>query len=192
MGNKVSIYKRTIIVAKLISESIAFAVSQLKGDKFRTLLSLLGVSIGIFCIVAIFTAIDALDKNVREGLDTISGDLIQISKFPQQSEGEYKWWEYMSRPSSTFQEYKFIKENSKLAEAVSFSIFVHTTAKRGSNSVQVKSLVSVSTDFAKIVKIDFDSGRFFSSDEARLGVRVSVIGYEVAPKLFPVIGRATV
>ncbi len=188
MERRKSFYGKAIMVAKLINESIAFAFSQLKGDKFRTLLSLLGVSIGIFCIVAIFTAIDALDKNVREGLDTISGDVIQISKWPmgpEEGDSEYKWWDYRKRPSSTYNEYKFLKENSKLADAITFTIFVNTTAKKGRNSVGGTTLGCVSSEFEKIVKISLEEGRFFSQEEDKHGVPVAVVGYEVAQKLFP-------
>lgn len=188
MKNKNGIYSKSVIFIKMISESISFAFSQLRGDKFRTLLSLLGVSIGIFCIVSIFCAIDSLDKNVKEGLNTVSGDMIQISKWPMGPEddgSEYKWWEYLKRPSSTYNEYKFLIENSKLSEAISFAIFVNTTAKKGRNSVSGTSLACVTPEFDKIVKINLDEGRFFNQEEDRMGTPVAVIGYEVAQKLFP-------
>ena len=103
----------SVVVVRSIRESVAFALQQLQGDKFRTFLSLLGVSIGIFSIVAIFTAIDALQENVRRGFDTISGDLVQISKWPMMGEDEQgnsdmtqelKWWEYMRRPNTTYED----------------------------------------------------------------------------------------
>ena len=187
MNGRKGLYGRAIMVAKLVNESIVFAFSQLKSDKFRTLLSLLGVSIGIFCIVAIFTAIDALDKNVREGLDTVSGDMIQISKWPmgpEEGDNEYKWWDYLKRPSSTYNEFKFIKENSKLSDAISFSIIVNATAKKGRNSVG-GTLACVSNEFERIVKINLDEGRFFTQEEDKMGAPVAVLGYEVAQKLFP-------
>ena len=108
----------SVVFVRSIRESVAFALQQLQGDKFRTFLSLLGVRIGIFSIVAIFTAIDALQENVRRGFDTISGDLVQISKWPMMGEDEqgnsdmtqeFKWWEYMRRPNTTYEDYKVLK-----------------------------------------------------------------------------------
>ena len=69
-------------------ERVAFAFSQLQGDKFRTFLSLLGVSIGIFSIVAIFTAIDALKENVRKGFETMSPDMVMVSQWPMMGEDD--------------------------------------------------------------------------------------------------------
>ncbi|MBQ5803117.1 MAG: ABC transporter permease, partial [Bacteroidales bacterium] len=60
---------RGIMIMRMLGESVIFALSQLRGNRFRTLLSLFGVSIGIFSIVAVFTAIDALQENVRKGFE---------------------------------------------------------------------------------------------------------------------------
>ena len=73
---------------KLYRESVAFAFSQLQGDRFRTFLSLLGVSIGIFSIVAIFTAIDALKENVKKGFESMSPDVVMVSQWPMMGEDE--------------------------------------------------------------------------------------------------------
>lgn len=69
----VSYYRRIQMIFKLMVESIKFAFGSLKGDKFRTFLSLFGVTIGIFSIVTVFTAIDALQSNVERGLFVLEG-----------------------------------------------------------------------------------------------------------------------
>ena len=74
--------RRGIIVAKMMKESVSFAFQQLRGDKLRTFLSLFGVTIGIFSIVAIFTAIDALQESTRRGFDTLGSDVVMVSKYP--------------------------------------------------------------------------------------------------------------
>ena len=115
------LYKETVIFVKLLRESVSFAFSQLWGDKFRTFLSLFGVSVGIFTIVAIFTAIDALQENVRKGFETMNSNVVMVSQWPMVDEdeqgnanitGEFRWWEYMRRPATSYEDYRFIKENS--------------------------------------------------------------------------------
>jgi putative ABC transport system permease protein len=126
------LYRECVIFVKLMRESVAFAFSQLQGDKFRTFLSLFGVSIGIFSIVAIFTAIDALQENVRRGFDTIGSDIVQINKWPMMGEDEegnaditqeFKWWEYTRRPNTSYEDYRYLLANSRLGEDFSFTIF---------------------------------------------------------------------
>ena len=86
---------------RMLGESVIFALSQLRGNRFRTLLSLFGVSIGIFSIVAVFTAIDALQENVRKGFEAFGSDIIMIAKWPMVPEETdatdpsniYPWWD---------------------------------------------------------------------------------------------------
>ena len=183
----------SVVFVRSIRESVAFALQQLQGDKFRTFLSLLGVSIGIFSIVAIFTAIDALQENVRRGFDTISGDLVQISKWPMMGEDEqgnsdmtqeFKWWEYMRRPNTTYEDYKFLKANSQLGEDISFSIYTNYTASYGRKSVSRASVECITHNYNKITKFEVDQGRYFTPDEDQRGAAVALIGAEIASSLF--------
>lgn len=187
------LYNESVIFVKLIRESISFAFSQLRGDKFRTFLSLFGVSIGIFSIVAIFSAIDALQENVKKGMDSFSSNMIQVSRWPMGNEDEngevvigdeYKWWEYMKRPNTTYEDYKFLKANSKTVEAVSLAVEFQTTVKYGRKSVSGVSVMSVAWDYDKVAKVDIGEGRYLSSEEDRAGTAIAVIGYEIAQKLF--------
>ena len=52
-------------IIKVIIESISQAVQQLVGNKLRSFLSLLGITIGIFCIIGVFSAVDSLENNIR-------------------------------------------------------------------------------------------------------------------------------
>lgn len=181
------------MVLRLIKESVAFAFSQLQGDKFRTFLSLFGVSIGIFSIVAIFTAIDALQENVRRGFDTVGSDIVQVSRWPMMGEDEegnaditqeFKWWEYMRRPNTSYEDYRFLSANSTLGENISFSIFSNQTARYGRRSVANASVGCITRNFNSIMKFEVAKGRYFTPDEDSKGTAVAVIGHEMAASLF--------
>src|SRR5574344_22669 len=190
---------RSVIMVKLFRESVVFAFSQLRGDKFRTFLSLFGVSVGIFTIVAIFTAIDALSDNVSKGLNSFGGDVIQISAWPMDpsneddgtgktdnnaTQQEYKWWEYLRRPSPSLMDFKFITENSKLTSACAFSASLFKTVKYKRNSVNNCSISSVSYDWNKISNAGLSEGRYFTKEEMQTGKNYGIIGYEVSKQLF--------
>ena len=57
-----------LIYLRLLKESFSFAISALSNNKLRTFLSLLGVTIGIFSIIAVLAAVDSLDRNIKENL----------------------------------------------------------------------------------------------------------------------------
>ena len=182
----VKLYRQITIISKLVYESILFAYSSLKGDKFRTFLSLFGVSIGIFSIVTVFTAIDALRNNVATGLNSFGGNTLYIQEFPwAPPEGEeYKWWEYRKRPATTIEEFQYIKTNSKTAEASAFVIFTSKNIRYKRNSFNSGFITAPTSDWDKISNVEIENGRYFSPFEAQSSTPVAVIGNSVAEALF--------
>ncbi len=79
----------------------------------RTILSLLGVTIGIFTIILVLTAVDSLEQNVRDSFNFIGTGTLYLGKRPWLGEpnGEFHWWDYMRRPTATYSEYKFLEAN---------------------------------------------------------------------------------
>ena len=59
------------ILLKIIYESIAQAFQSLRANKLRTFLSLLGITIGIFCIIAVKSAVDSLQENIISGFNEL-------------------------------------------------------------------------------------------------------------------------
>ena len=179
-------YRKIVMMLKLIFGSISFAFGSLKGDRFRTFLSLFGVSIGIFSIVTVFTAIDALEKNVATGLSSFGGNTLYIQEFPwEPPEGEeYKWWEYRKRPSPKIEEFQFIKAQSHTSDAVAFVAFSEMNLRYKRNSFSGGFITAPTSDWAKISNIEIEKGRYFSTYEALSSTPVVVLGNSVAENLF--------
>lgn len=186
-------FKESVVFVKLLKESVNFAFSQLWGDKFRTFLSLFGVSIGIFSIVAIFTAIDALQENVRKGFESMSTDVVMVSQWPMVDEdeqgnanitGEFRWWEYMRRPETSYEDYRFIKENSTLSKQTSFSISTSYNIRYGRKSIRNANVECITHNYNSVTRFSMQKGRYFTPDEDTHGAPVAVIGAEVAASLF--------
>ena len=109
------------------------AFRQLKADRFRTLLSLLGVAIGIFSIVAALTLVDSVQTSVREGFSAFGSDLLFIDREPLEpdlnEDGVFRWWEYATRPSLTWREYQYVKErgDGKAFDQIAFAAYGQET-----------------------------------------------------------------
>ena len=88
-----------MILFRLFQESLRFAWHALTNNRWRTFLSLLGVTIGILAIISVFTVVDSLEDNVRSSVDKLGTDVIYIQKWPWGADdsGEYKWWEFWKR-----------------------------------------------------------------------------------------------
>ena len=179
-------YGGIFVVFKMIAESTIFALSSLKTDKFRTFLSLLGVTIGIFSIVAVFTAVDALQKNINDGLNSFGGDVVFIQQWPMAPEDgvEYKWWEYRQRPAPTLEEFNFIKKNSQHSKYVAFIASFYKVIKYKRNSFTQGDVAAVTPEWNNIYDTELSSGRNFTQLEFNNGLNVAIIGAEVANMLF--------
>ncbi|MCU0397878.1 MAG: ABC transporter permease [Cyclobacteriaceae bacterium] len=170
-----------------ILESFRFAWNALKSNLLRTILSLLGVTVGIFAIIAVLTFVDSLEKNIKEGLSFIGSGVIYVQKMPWLPEGggEYKWWEYFRRPAPSFAEYKFLKENLKHIEAMSiWSDRFNLIIKYESNSIGQIRVVGASEGYEQVYEIPVEKGRYLTLDELAAGRNSAVIGFEVAKALF--------
>ncbi|HPV87665.1 MAG TPA: ABC transporter permease [Bacteroidales bacterium] len=181
------IFKNINIFLKLLGESFVFAYDSVKGDKFRAFLSLLGVTIGIFSIVGVFTAIEGLEKNVREMFSSLGTDVVYIDKISWESiaEGEgFKWWEFRQRPNNTYEEFLFLQKNVTLSDMSALSAFTTTNVQYGRNTLRNISLYGVTYYWNKISYFEIDQGRYFTPAEAAENIPLAVIGQNIADQLF--------
>jgi putative ABC transport system permease protein len=166
-------------------ESFRFALQALRSNITRTILSLLGVTVGIFAIVAVFTIVDSLEKSIKDSLSFIGDKVIYVQKWPWGFGGEYQWWKYFQWPEPTFAEYKYLYENMENASAVAVMDFHgNTTLKNRSNSI-VAQIQGVSYEYNQIAEIAIGSGRYFIPLETNNARSVAIIGADIAESLFP-------
>ncbi|MFD0792243.1 ABC transporter permease [Mucilaginibacter litoreus] len=175
-----------MIILKLIRESFLFAYDALRQNKLRTLLSLLGVTIGIFTIIAVFSAVDTLRNNLQKSVNKLGSNSIYIQKWPWVGEDNFPWWKYMQRPVPKLRDFDQLARRSQTAKAISYEISIdNRTVKYGSNTVEGAQIDAVSHDHDKTWNFDFQDGRYFTEIESRTGAPVTIIGADIASNLFP-------
>src|SRR6187551_3647736 len=99
---------------------MVFALHALSVNKLRTFLSLLGITIGIFTIILVFTVVDSLERNVRESVESLGENVVIIEKWPWTFGPEYPWWKYWQRPMASYKEMDDLKHRVVSAEAMIF------------------------------------------------------------------------
>jgi len=177
-----------MLVIRLILESFAFAFNSLKANKLRTFLSLLGITIGIFAIISVFTVIDSLERFIRDSLDSMGSNMVYIQKWPwmpPEGETEYPWWRYLNRPVPEFEETEEILKRGKSVENAAFLYGFSRTAQAGSDKMNNVTIMATSYGMLDVWNLKVDRGRYFTENEMRSGAPVTVIGAEIAEKLFP-------
>lgn len=169
---------------KLVNESIVMAVGALVANKLRTVLSLLGITIGILAIISVFTMVDSMEKQVRGSIESLGDDVIYIQKWPWTFGENYPWWKYWQRPVPNLKELQEVQSRCKNAEAISFLAYMDKTVEHGSSNLQNVSIVCVSHDWNKVKTFELTDGRYFTPFESAGGRNVAIIGCEVSAGLF--------
>ena len=90
---------------------------ELRSSKLRSFLSLIGITIGILCVISVRTAVDSLEKNIKDSFDTFGGDILYVQKWPIIFSDDYPWWRFYNRPQVSQNEMQMVSERLKLAEA---------------------------------------------------------------------------
>ena len=169
----------------LFKESVFFAWHALVANKLRTTLSLLGITIGIFAIITVFTIVDALESNIRGSVASLGDNVIFVQKWPWEFGSDYPWWKYMARPVVSLSELPDVQRKSNLAEASAFVVEGVRTIKSGSNSIEGAQVICASDDYNKVRSFEVTEGRYFTISEFSVGAPKVMIGYAIAQSLFP-------
>lgn len=174
------------LTIRLILESFRFAWNALKVNLMRTILSLLGVTIGIFAIIAVFTVVDSLEKSIRNSVSFLGSNVIHVEKWPYGFGGPYPWWKYLQRPQPSFEEYRFLAENLKNHDGITlFAMKGNVLIKRKNNNINGIRVMGVTYGHNNVFDMDIDQGRYFTPMEVENGRNVTILGHNAAEGLFP-------
>jgi putative ABC transport system permease protein len=175
-----------ILFLKVFFESIRQARHSLVANKLRTFLSLVGITIGIFAIVAVRSAVDSLQANVMEGISELGSDVVYVEKWPWNAVNENNYWKFMKRPEVSLEDYQIIREQSKKTDHCAFMVSTGSgTINYRSSSVSGSFLLGSTYEYQDIQKLDIERGRYFTPQESREGLNKVILGYSIAKSLFP-------
>lgn len=173
-----------LLYLRLLGESLQFALNALRNNKLRTLLSLLGVTIGIFSIIAVLAAVDSMDKKIKEDLSDMDMNTIYLFKYSF-GPSDVPRWKRDQFPNVTYEEFENLRRSVNGVDKMSFNIFTRNEnikyENKTVNSIRVKPSTN---EFFDIESFKIESGRLFNESESNSGSPVIVIGSEVADGLF--------
>lgn len=173
-----------LVYLRLFKESFSFALNALRTNKLRTFLSLLGITIGIFSIIAVLAAVDSLDRSIKSQLSGLDSNTMYLAKFSF-GPSEIPRWKRLQFPEVSYNEYKYLKSSLDDVEHVAYQLFVQRENIRyGKKLVSSVNTVVVSNEFEDIQALKFSKGRFYNESESNSGKAFVVIGDEIAKSLF--------
>lgn len=173
-----------LVYLRLFKESLSFAINALRNNKLRTFLSLIGVTVGIFSIIAVLAAVDSLSKSIKGQLAGIDKNTTYVSRFSF-GPTDVPRWERENFPQTGSEDFEFIRRNVPDIEASAFAIVGgFQTIKFQDNTVTNVQVTPVSNEIYDIDNLKLYKGRFYNETESNHGAPVIVLGYNLAKNVF--------
>ena len=148
------------------------------------MLSLLGVTIGIFSIIAVLAAVDSLEKEIKGSLSSLDNSTIIIMRFSF-GPTEIPQWKREQFPDVTYEEYEYLSRNMPNLEAASFVLNVPDEPINYQGKVAANvGIAAVTSEYYDIEALELADGRFFNQAEGVSGSPVIILGHDIVENLF--------
>ncbi len=166
-----------------LKESMMIALRAIRANKVRSVLTMLGIIIGVTSVVVMTTAIKGIDNSFQNGISALGSDVLYIDKWAWFSNED--WWKMRNRRNLTMEDYEEFKNMAKLPLATAPVTNTRQTVKYEDRRTDAVNINGSSADYVKTTNFTFSEGRFYSEIEAKSSRQVAVIGSELAKNLFP-------
>ncbi len=167
-----------------LKESLLISLYAIRANKVRSMLTTLGIIIGVTSVVLMSTAIKGIDNAFQKGVSSLGSDNLYIDKWAWFN-NDIPWWEMRNRKNLDMDDFKKYEDLAKLPAAVAPTIWTNKKIKFKERNVEGIMISGTTYNYINTTDLSFESGRFFNDFESRGARNVAVIGFTVAKQLFP-------
>jgi len=165
----------------LFFENFMISISSIFANKVRSILTALGIIIGVLSVTMMGTLISGLDKTFEGSMSWLGKDILYISRW--EWFGDMEWWEVRNRPRIRPEYVDKVKEKSKYATAVA-PVMQRSASLSYKDKETRTQIFGTNEDYMETISTNIVSGRFFTKSEDRSGMRVTVIGDGIKKAFF--------
>ena len=169
---------------RIIWMSLKMALQEFRSNKLRTFLSLLGIIIGIFCIISVLSTISSLQLAINNELKAFGNKTIYIDKWQYTGGPDYPWWKFVKRPAPKYDELRMLRMKVPDATHFAFEMDTQDNVEAGDNSLSGVTYYGVTEEFDKIQQISVSDGRYFQQSDFDRGEPYVVMGFRIAERLY--------
>lgn len=161
------------------------AIDSIRKNKLRSSLTLLGISIGVFSVIGVMTAIRTLESSVASGLNVFAMNTFVIQKYPSISFGDDK--KYRKRKNIDFSQYQKLRSRATLPVLVSVaeSTSIRNVKYRDRAVKNYLDLVGGDDGTIRSYNAFISDGRNFIDDDIHYAKNVCILGMDIVDRLFP-------
>ncbi|MFP2929227.1 ABC transporter permease [Pyxidicoccus sp. 3LG] len=164
-------------------EGARIALYSLRSNRLRTVLTTVGIGVGVCTLLAIVGIIQGINASFEEQLSQLGANTIQVSKFPWTMNGD--WWAYRNRKDLSADLVEPIRNSNEHVLAVAPMYFDRVEGRFLDRKINAVTLVGTSPEYATVSSFAIESGRFITDADQDYRSSVAVIGAELTRTLFP-------
>jgi putative ABC transport system permease protein len=171
-----------------LRESIVMALTSVRTNKLRSILTLLGVVVGVFSIISVMTAVGVLRNSIEEGITQLGANTFQIQKYPVGiGGGNEARRRARNRKDITYEQALAVRDNATLAETVGIEVWRYNRVVRwkGERTNPNVFLAGENPEGLETNDWSVDVGRSISKQDIDLAAPVIILGKAVRDRLFP-------
>jgi len=159
------------------------ALFSLRANRLRTVLTTVGIGIGVATLLAIIGIIQGLNTSFANQMATIGSSSLYVSKFPWVIKGD--WWQYRTRRDFPLEQMAVIRAQSTFATAVAPVVFRVADVGFLSDQLSLVGVLGTRGDYLAVTGWELSSGRFLNETDEDNRRSVVVLGVDVVDRLFP-------
>ncbi len=165
-------------------EILSIAVAAIRANKLRSVLTTLGIIIGIVAVTTMSTAIVGLREAFISSISSFGSDVLYVDKFPWMAMGN--WATFRNRKDITLEQYEKLRLVLKNYEAMAptRTTFGATCLREG-RSINASMIYGSTEEYQRTAQLVLSEGRFITDVEVKAARRVCVIGQDIKKELFP-------
>jgi putative ABC transport system permease protein len=167
-----------------LGEGLNIAFAALRANRMRTVLTTLGIFIGVIVVTVIISVIQGLNHYMSSEISGLGANTLYVSKFPWIIRSWEEYLKYAKRKDVKEEHYQALRRNAVLAEAVAPDLSTSRTVKYRNESLDGVNVNGTTDAYMACANVVPQFGRFFTDSEVDLNRNVCVIGWEVWDKLF--------
>jgi len=167
-----------------LGESVKIAFEALRSYKMRTILTTLGIVIGVSTVITIVALVQGLNIAFEQQISKIGTTTLYISKFPWMM-GNNDWFKFRNRPNITAHQAEQLKKLSKTAIAVAPTLYTQRNFRYRNNTAEGVTIVGSTADYMETSNALPENGRFLSETDVSHRRAVCILGQDVLKALFP-------
>ena len=168
-----------------LSEAVTISVSSLWAHKLRSVLTLIGVVIGVAAVIAVVSLINGANQYVATRVFRLGADVFGLSRQPSIITNVDEWLEFQKRKKITYDDYEIVRDNCKSCKDIGASLGGRVETKSGLNSLKDTNLRAWTPQMAELYDVDLVAGRHMTEADMRGAAPVCVIGNDLIENLMP-------